>query len=75
MLRQQPDIHYDMACYKCALGDVPAARELLEKAFQLGKKVQYPAAKVGALMELKSVQKSALDDPDFERLWVEIGKD
>jgi tetratricopeptide (TPR) repeat protein len=54
-------IHYDMACYACVLGRLEETRSWLEKAFALG--------------DSKTLKLLALDDPDLERLWVEIEGD
>ena len=54
---------------KFVLGDVLVARNLLEKAFELGKDVRHPVAKVGELVKIKSLKELALDDPDLESLW------
>jgi predicted Zn-dependent protease len=53
-------MRYNLACYECQLGNLERAKQWLEKAFALG----------GA-NELKL---TALDDPDLEPLWRQIGK-
>jgi Flp pilus assembly protein TadD len=53
-------IRYNLACYECQLGRLEQARQWLEKAFALGD---------GRKMKL-----AALDDPDLQPLWKEIGK-
>jgi hypothetical protein len=50
-----------MSCYACVLGNLDEARTRLAKAFELVEKAQ-----------AKNVKLLALDDPDLERLWVEL---
>ena len=50
-------IRYSMACYECQLGRLAEAKELLEQAFALDDKLRL----------------AALDDPDLEPLWKNIG--
>jgi tetratricopeptide (TPR) repeat protein len=52
-------MRYNLACYECQLGRLEQAKAWLGKAFELG-----DAAK----MKL-----AALDDPDLEPLWKNIG--
>jgi predicted Zn-dependent protease len=53
-------LRYNLACYAAQLGDLPAARAWLEQAFAVS----------GHDQQLKL---AALDDPDLEPLWQEIG--
>ncbi len=53
-------VAYNLACYACQLGDLKGARTLLERAFALG--------------DASKMKLMALDDPDLESLWAEIGK-
>ncbi len=55
-----PIMRYNLACYECQLGRLQQAKNWLEKAFKLG--------------DLKKIRLMALDDPDLEPLWREIGK-
>ena len=55
-----PVIPYNLACYACQLGNLKEARQSLEKAFALG--------------DSKQLKLMALDDPNLEPLWKEIGK-
>ena len=51
-------IRYNLACYACQLGNLPDAKQWLEKAF--------------AIADKKSVKLMALKDPDLEPLRHEI---
>jgi tetratricopeptide (TPR) repeat protein len=51
-------IAYNLACYACMLGDLEEARILLQIAFSLD----------------PLLRKTALDDPDLEPLWIDLGK-
>jgi hypothetical protein len=53
-------MRYNLACYKCQLGRLDQARAWLEKAFAIG--------------DARKMKLAALDDPDLEPLWKEIGK-
>jgi tetratricopeptide (TPR) repeat protein len=53
-------MRYNLACYACQLGRLEQAKQWLEKAFALG--------------DAKQMKLAALDDPDLEPLWKEIGK-
>jgi len=53
-------IRYNLACYACQLGNNDEAWHWLEEAFELG--------------DSKEVKQMALDDPDLERFWAEIGE-
>jgi len=53
-------IRYNLACYACQLGNRKEARTWLELAFELG--------------DPKQVKLMALDDPDLEPIWTEIGE-
>ena len=55
-----PIIPYNLACYPCQLGSLKEAWQWLEKAFALG--------------DSKRLKLMALDDPDLEPMWKEIGK-
>ena len=50
-------MHYNLACYECQLGNMPGAREWLERAF--------------ALDGSDAFKRMALDDPDLDPLWTE----
>jgi predicted Zn-dependent protease len=53
-------IRYNLACYACQLGNLKAARDWLQKAIDLA--------------GTNEVKLMALNDPDLEPLWKEIGK-
>ena len=53
-------MRYNLACYECQLGNLERAKEWLEKAYRLG--------------DSKQMKLAALDDPDLEPLWKEIGQ-
>jgi hypothetical protein len=53
-------IRYNLACYACQLGNMKEARDWLKKAIDLAGTNQ--------------VKLMALDDPDLEQLWREIGE-
>lgn len=48
-------IRYNLACYECQLGNLPAAKKLLAEAFALNPK--------------KELKLDALEDPDLKPLW------
>src|SRR5664279_2801766 len=52
-------MRYNLACYECQLGRLEQAKRWLEKAFALG--------------DARKMQLAALDDPDLQPLWKEIG--
>lgn len=54
-------IRYNLACYACQLGDQKDAWEWLEDAFDLA-------------VHDKKVKLMALEDPDLEPFWAEIGE-
>ncbi len=54
-----PTIRYNLACYECQLGRLEHAKKWLEEAFRLG--------------DPKKLKLMALDDPDLEPLWKNIG--
>jgi hypothetical protein len=54
-----PAIPYDLGCYACRLGRLAEARQWLARAFGGG--------------DSKRLKLMALDDPDLEPLWREIG--
>jgi tetratricopeptide (TPR) repeat protein len=56
----QPMIAFNLACYACQLGRLEEAREWLRKAIDLG--------------DEKEIKTRALDDPDLEPLWANIGR-
>jgi tetratricopeptide (TPR) repeat protein len=53
-------IRYNLACYACRLGNENIALAHLWRAFELG--------------DAKKVKLMALDDPDLEPFWAEIGE-
>ena len=53
-------MRYNLACYACQLGNLKEAGQWLEKAFAIG--------------DSKQLKLMALDDPDLEKLWREIGE-
>jgi predicted Zn-dependent protease len=57
---EDPIMRYNLACYECQLGRLEQAKSWLEKAFVLG--------------DPKKIKLLALEDPDLEPLWREIGK-
>jgi predicted Zn-dependent protease len=52
-------IRYNLACYACQLGNLKEARDWMKKAIDLA--------------GTKQVRMMALNDPDLEPLWKEIG--
>jgi hypothetical protein len=54
------NIPYNLACYACQLGKHEEAWEWLEDTFDLGNS--------------KTVKLMALEDPDLEPFWAEIGE-
>lgn len=57
---EEPTMRYNLACYACQLGDLPAARRWLKKAFALGRE--------------EETKEMALEDPDLKPLWSEIAE-
>ena len=57
---KEPTIAFNLACYACQLGKLQEAREWLRKAMDLG--------------DENEIKTRALDDPDLEPLWANIGK-
>jgi len=53
-------IRYNLACYACRLGDSKATWNWLDQAFKVG--------------DADDIKSKALEDPDLERFWNEIGK-
>ena len=53
-------IRYNLACYACQLGNLKEARHWLKKAI--------------GLASTKEVELMALNDPDLEPLWKELGE-
>ena len=51
---------YNLACYACQLGHVEQARDWLQKALALG--------------NARALKLMALEDPDLEPLWKDLGK-
>ena len=58
LIPKDPLIPYNLACYECQLGNLPAARKWLEMAFYIG--------------DEKTFKALALEDRDLEVLWPEI---
>ena len=56
---KESTISYNLACYACQLGNLEDSMKWLEKAIDLAGK--------------KDVRIMALDDPDLEPLWAQIG--
>jgi len=52
-------ISFNLACYECQLGNLQAAKQRLKEAFELAGK--------------RDIRLRALNDPDLEPLWNEIG--
>jgi tetratricopeptide (TPR) repeat protein len=52
-------MRYNLACYECQLGRLEQAKDWLEQAFKMG--------------DARKMKLAALDDPDLEPLWKEIG--
>ena len=52
-------ISYNLACYECQLGNLKTAKRRLKKAIDLAGK--------------KEIRQQALEDPDLEPLWKDIG--
>ena len=55
---EEPVVPFNLACYDCQLGNLPAARVWLKHAFEAGGRAP--------------IQEMALKDPDLEPLWPEI---
>ncbi len=55
-----PIRRYNLACYECQLGRLEQAKNWLGKAFELG--------------DGRKLKLMALDDPDLEPLWKNIGE-
>src|ERR1035438_9905801 len=53
-------VSYNLACYACRLGNLKESLRWLEKAINLAGK--------------KDIRARALDDPDLELLWNQIGE-
>jgi tetratricopeptide (TPR) repeat protein len=54
-----PVVQYNLACYECQLGRFEQAKNWLQKAFELG--------------DARRMKLAALEDPDLEPLWKDIG--
>jgi len=52
-------MRYNLACYECQLGRLEQAKHWLEKSFELG--------------DARAMKLAALDDPDLQPLWKQIG--
>ncbi|MFM8336403.1 MAG: TPR end-of-group domain-containing protein, partial [Opitutaceae bacterium] len=52
-------IHFNLACYHCLLGDLPAAKRRLERACRIK----------------PDWKKTALEDPDLKGLWKRFSPD
>ena len=52
-------MRYNLACYECLLGRLEQAKDWLETAFRLG--------------DARTLKLMALDDPDLQPLWRDIG--
>jgi tetratricopeptide (TPR) repeat protein len=52
-------MRYNLACYECQLGNLERAKQWLEKAFAIG--------------DARKMKLAALEDPDLEPLWRDIG--
>ena len=57
--KQSALLHYNLACYECLLGDMAKAKTRLRRACKMGG------------TEFKTL---ALDDPDLQAMWEEIGR-
>lgn len=55
-------IPYNLACYTCQLGDLPAARRWLERALGLHDATEHKLARL----------RSAVEDEDLKQLWPEL---
>jgi predicted Zn-dependent protease len=53
-------MRYNLACYECQLGRMEQAKSWLEKACQLG--------------DAQQIKAMAVEDPDLQPLWREIGE-
>lgn len=58
LMPEESLIPYNLGCYECRLGNLPAAWACLEKVFALGNPKVFKAM--------------ALEDPDLEPLWAKI---
>ena len=56
----EPFIAYNLACYACQIGYTKEAWNWLDKALAIG--------------QAEEIKSQALDDPDLQPLWSEIGK-
>lgn len=57
---KEPVISYNLACYECVLGELPAARDWLARACAVG--------------DRRVIRVMALSDSDLEPMWPEIRK-
>jgi hypothetical protein len=53
-------MRYNLACYSCQLGNLKEAYQWLEKAIDLAGK--------------EEIRQTALEDPDLEPLWADVGE-
>jgi hypothetical protein len=53
-------MRYILACYECPLGRLEPAKSRLERAF--------------AMRDAQQIELMALEDPDLEPLWAQIGE-
>jgi tetratricopeptide (TPR) repeat protein len=58
LMPKEPLIPYNLGCYECQLGNLPAAWQWLEKAFDIG--------------DAKIFKALAIEDRDLEPLWAKI---
>jgi Flp pilus assembly protein TadD len=61
---QEGIIPYNLACYSCQLGDMPAARAWLERAFTTDENAEARRERL----------QTALEDSDLQPLWPELKK-
>jgi len=55
----EPLVHYNLACYDCQLGDVPSAKQFIERALRLK----------------PSMGRMALEDEDLAPIWASLAHD
>jgi tetratricopeptide (TPR) repeat protein len=55
----QPQVHYDLACYACKIGRLNEAMSSLERAIAVSE---------------NDVRQQALNDPALEPIWANIGE-
>jgi tetratricopeptide (TPR) repeat protein len=59
---KEPIISYNLSCYACQMRQLDAARTWFKRALVIGRK------------ERERIKRMALQDPDLEALWEEIGQ-